>query len=324
MNDEFKKYGRTYIIKNLNLVYLIASFNDIAIANTLATYNQYHIIKNFLPTIWWIREAPSYMDRNIIIPKIVENADNIYTMSDLSKNDFLKFNKNISVIKHGIPDNYNNKKISIDKLSFAIIGTIERRKGHDILISAIENLPKTISEKASFYILGRSKDKNYFNNLKLNKFNNIKYIPEITNKSELLKFYEDISCVIVPSREEPTSRVAIEAMMMGRPVIMSNKVGAQYLINDKNGFIFNNEDYKELSSIIKNIIKQPKLLLPMEEEARKAYLCNNSIHVYKQNLITMLNKYINISAFKFTPKIDNRKLTLSIVVPVYNALTDLI
>ena len=104
----------------------------------------------------------------------------------------------------------------------------------------------------------------------------------------MMGFYSNISCAVVPSREEPTSRVSIEAMMMGRPVIMSDQVGAQYLINKNNGYIFKNEDSKQLAEIIESVIKSPSKLKNMGKAARKAYLENNSIPVYRKNLMNML------------------------------------
>ena len=83
--------------------------------------------------------------------------------------------------------------------------------------------------------------------------------------------------MVAPSREEPTSRVAIEAMMMARPVIMSDVVGAQYLVqNGVNGFIFKSLDITALSGLLARLIENPEILEKMQQPARKAYLKYNS------------------------------------------------
>ena len=283
---EFKKIGKVFISNNLNKSCLIASFCDFAIINTITLYNEYNTLKKLIPTVWWIREPVSLLENNICMKLSLMNADNIYAMSEFSRDEYLPYNSKIKVIKHGLDDYYNDKTINATRPHFAVIGSIDYRKGQDVFIEAVNKLPKSLREKADFSIVGKIHDRKI---LSMNKDNSIHIIPETTDYNKMMKFYENISCLVVPSRQEPTSRTAIEAMMMGRPVIISDQVGAKYLIDEnKNGFIFQNENSEQLSLLMADIIKHPSILIPMEQKARNAYKKNNAPDVYKKALNTMI------------------------------------
>ena len=303
LGKEFKKIGKFYITKNIKQTLRHAAFCDIAIANTLATYEEYNAVSKLIPTAWMCREPHSYLEKNIIMRRIFEHAENIYCMSEFSRQEFLPYNSNINVIKHGFIDKFEHfqKNNNLKKINFAIIGSIDERKGQDILLKAIRLLDDKIKRKTKFYIIGKCLNKKYFEELSLKKYKNVEHIKEISDFNDMLHFYQKISCVIIPSREEPTSRVAIEAMMMGIPVIMSSHVGAQYLLNGKNGFMFENENSAELAKIISDIVNNSSQLKKMAKEARQAYLKNNEISVFTQE-IAKLMKGLEEKI------IDNRKL----------------
>lgn len=309
--DDFKKEGSVTITKKLENVLKIASRCDFAIVNTLWPYDIYNMLKDFLPTVWWIREPSSILSKNEFIKKALISAKNVYAMSPFSRNEFLKFNAGIKVIKHGM-DDFGETQISLPrKTTFAVIGTICDRKGQDVFVTAINKIPVSIRNKAEFLIVGKKSPKyNAFDELNIPEC--VKVIPAISNINDMMKFYSNISCVVVPSREEPTSRFAIESMMMGRPVIMSDHVGAQYLVNKHNGFIFRNEDSDQLAEILESMIKSPSKLKNMGKAARKAYLENNSIPVYRKNLMNMLNDT--------TKKFYKRKILVHIHLFYHNQL----
>ena len=266
---EFKKIGKVIISANLNKSCLIASFCDFAIINTITLYNEYNALKNLIPTVWWIREPVRLLEDNNSMRLSFMNADNIYTMSEFSRDEYLPYNSKVKIIKHGMDDCYNDKRINAIRPHFAVVGSVDYRKGQDIFIEAVNKLPKSLRKKADFSIVGKIHD---IQILSMDKENSVHIVPEMTDYKQMMNFYEEISCLVVPSRQEPTSRTAIEAMMMGRPVIISDQVGAKYLIDEnKNGFIFQNENSEQLSLLMADIIKHPSMLIPMEQKARDAY-----------------------------------------------------
>ncbi|MBO5996978.1 MAG: glycosyltransferase family 4 protein [Alphaproteobacteria bacterium] len=252
---------------------------DFAIVNTLACKDPYKVLQSMMPTIWWIHEKLTYApNKDDILPDI-QNAFSIITSSPASRAEYLPYNEHNHLVYLGIKDAYRGKPMQMDFPSFAVVGSIVPRKGQDIFIQAIEQLPPETRKKAGFFIIGEAPNETIYNQIKAR----IQYTPEITllpaTKSfeEICEYYENISALVAPSREEPTSRVAIEAMMMARPVIMSDVVGAQYLVqNGVNGFIFKSLDITALSGLLARLIENPEILEKMQQPAREAYLKYNS------------------------------------------------
>ncbi len=293
LKPEFKKFGKVLICNNLNRLCLVASRCDYAIVNTIVLCAEYDVLKILLPTVWWIREPLKLLESNGYIRTVFQHAENIYTMSEYSRQEFLPYNRNIKIIKHGIDDFYRGIAIAKNKIIFSIIGSIDARKGQDLYIEAIKRLDEKTRCKCEFQIVGKVYDKNFHKKLQndAKDIPQIKFLKEITNYKSVLSYYEKISCIVIPSREEPTSRVALEALMMGRPIIISDRVGAQYALKENyNGYIFKSEDVDELSICLKKMINKLSQDNALEQYAREAYLNNNSIPILISNLKKMINE----------------------------------
>ncbi len=303
---EFRKIGKVFISNNLNKSCLIASFCDFAIINTITLYNEYNILKNLIPTVWWIREPVRLLEDNNSMRISFMNADNIYTMSEFSRDEYLPYNSKVKVIKHGIKDYYHHVHIGNDKFIFTVIGTIGKRKGQDVFIDGIKLVNHKIKDKCEFHVLGLPYDKSFFSNLIKTSYDetNIKFLDPISDFDSMIRYYENISCVVVPSREEPTSRVALEAMMMGKPAIISDHVGARYVLKEgENGYTFPSENAQELAlrieKMVNNLENHPEQI---EKSCREAYLKNNSIEAYSAALNLMIHSVLQAN------KTDDYKL----------------
>lgn len=288
LGAEFVNIGRVIITPSLDKICRIAANADVAIVNTLVPYDAYNMLKDLLPTIWWVREPVETLERNTFMKSVFMNATNVYTMSPFSRDEFLKYNSAVRVIKHGLDDYYAGSVSFPRRPTFAVVGTICHRKGQDVFIDAVKKLPSKIRNRARFIIVGKvSISDAAFQQMNIPDY--IDVMPEISDVGRMMDFYSNVSCVVVPSRREPTSRTALESMMMGRPVIMSDRVGAKYLLNGRNGVIFENENSAQLSKILAKMIDSPSAIRNMEKWSRRAYLENNAISVYRRNLIDMLN-----------------------------------
>ena len=295
LSEEFESNGiPVYVTQDKNCVEIFASLSDVVIANTLVSYEFYELCSMIVPTIWWVSEAPKYFDYLPYFSEIFKKARNIYVMSDYSKEQFIPYNADIKVIKHGIIDKYDTNKDNLtnnDKIQFSFLGTYNSRKGIDILIKAINLLPVEIIKNCLFFFAGNKhadeKYVDYINNLLKDDYKESVCFHEIiTDTNELEQVYYKSSCFIVPSRMEPTSLVVIEAMMHGRPCIISNNVGAKYLINEKTGLIFENENFEQLKNCIINIYDTiTSSGNSYFNECRNAYISNNSVEVFTKNLI---------------------------------------
>jgi len=91
------------------------------------------------------------------------------------------------------------------------------------------------------------------------------------NQSELPALYDLCDVFALPSRFEPWGLVVNEVMNAGRPVIVSDRVGAAPdLVEDGgNGFVYPSGDVAALASRLRQLIESPSLRAKMGERSLK-------------------------------------------------------
>ena len=112
------------------------------------------------------------------------------------------------------------------------------------------------------------------------------------SREELFDFYQEVDCLIAPSRDDPMPVVATEAMMFGKPCICSSSVGtASYIENGKNGYIFESENIEDLSKILYSIaVKGKEELRVVGKQSRKIYDTVFSYEIFKKNAMEVISE----------------------------------
>ena len=289
-----------YNIKILN--YLIKNKIDIIYVNDIRAL-LYTIIASKLlkkKIVWYIRaEVPNnkltdiglkYSDfiitiangvlKNIPeekIKKINYKITNIYTGFDFS--EFKILDKKLA-----------KKKLSISENKFVIgyLGSINDRKGIDILIDAYLDLLKK-HDNIELVIAGDVSHgyEEYWNKLKLKikeEGGKFTYIPYCQNVSLV---YSALDVFVLPSRLEGLPRVVIEAMAHKLPVVCTNVGGSSEIINDKvNGLLIEKNSVIALYNALEFLLKNT--------DVRMNIIKNTSIIKNKFDINEYQNKINNI------------------------------
>mgnify|MGYP001439114597 CR=1 FL=1 len=133
------------------------------------------------------------------------------------------------------------------------VGRLEQIKGFDLLISSWKNI------KTNLVIIGSGKEKKSLEKLikKNNLINKINIIEEVSRK-ELIKYYENASVLVIPSRDEGGPRVALEALYLEIPVLSTN-VGHMNKIFSKE-FLAIKNDQKSLTDLLEQYVDNIHML----------------------------------------------------------------
>ena len=259
-----------YNIKILN--YLLKNKIDIIYVNDIRAL-LYTIIASKLlkkKIVWYIRtEVPN----NKLTDIGLKHSDFIITIANgvlknIPEEKIKKINYKITNIYTGfdfsefkiLDKKLAKKKLSISENKFVIgyLGSINDRKGIDILIDAYLNLLKK-HNNLELLIAGDVSHgyKEYWNKLKLKlkeEGGKFTYIPYCQNVSLV---YSALDVFVLPSRSEGLPRVVIEAMAHKLPVVCTNVGGSSEIINDKvNGLLIEKNSvialYNALEFLLKN------------------------------------------------------------------------
>lgn len=276
---------------------------DLAIANTIVSYKFYDECRKFIPTIWYIREAQnikSILGQNEYWEGVFRSADKLYCVSEYAADYICKnYNKNVEVIHNCVEDQYIPRDTEKDDsaINLLMLGSLTERKAFIDLIDAYEKLNELEQSKFTIKFAGQIvlSQKSYADKLlnKIEKYKNIEYLGEITDKKEIIYAYRDADIVVVPSIDESCSLVVLEAAMMSKALVVSENVGAKYLISEENGWIFETSNIVNLAEVLRQIIEKRVVLKTMGEVSRLKYLKDANMQIYERRICDLVLNAIN-------------------------------
>lgn len=168
----------------------------------------------------------------------------------------------------GLEEKYNLD----DKTVFLFVGRLESVKCPELLLRAFSEMDYTNSLLVYVGNGSLEKDlKEITRSLKLE--NHILFMGRLSG-SKLYAWYNKADVFVLPSMFEPFGAVVNEALVAGCYVVVSDKVGANCLVDDSNGLIFKSGDLNELKK---------SLIGFAEKKYKKGHISNNmpvSFHKY--------------------------------------------
>lgn len=111
-------------------------------------------------------------------------------------------------------------------------------------------------------------------------------------RSDIYNLLEECDYMMLFSKQEGLPITLIEATMMGVPILCNNVGGNEEIVkNNKNGFVFDINDWKALTDKINSLSEIPKeMYLKMSTESRTIYEQNFTFEMFKERYLTLLNK----------------------------------
>ena len=293
-------------------IQLIRSY-DLAICNTIMTYQFARICCRYIPTVWYIREAtniPYFTQNNRTMLYTLENSMDLYCVSNYAAHAIKKYSRHkVRVIRNCIEDE-SSKAVgyevgSAEKVRFFQAGTLEYRKGLDVLLDAYERLPESYKDRSELFFAGRIFDAEIeFGNQLITRANKIKgatYLGELVS-DEIIPKMSEMDIVIVPSRDESCSLVALEGAMLSKPLVVTRNVGAKYIIRNKSGIVVETGDSVSLSYAMKKLIDHKCELKSMGIRSRKNYETMPNMKVYEREMKMLFERCKDKDSFAFRIK----------------------
>lgn len=220
----------------------------------------------------------------------IANSDIIFFDSNDVK---VKLNMHYKIMKtnfitYVIVNNLAEKSVIQDEDYFLFISNIERRKGVDILLKAYELYRKSNGSKGLIFV-GNSRDALLSNDIQelANKYSNVKYFGYI-DELKKIELISKCSALVYPSYAEGFGIPPIEALLLTKPVIVSDlDVFKEVLGDSANYFCLSKDKDKSIKNLSNVLIKYSK---PKEELINQ--VCNKySSENLTNALIDFLENY---------------------------------
>lgn len=264
----------------------------ITIVNTVHLYYLFRELPKRMKVLWWIHEAAElYSSVDYEILNSI-NWMNIYTyaVSNVARKPFLELTEKVKcgIMPYGKQDipnsgiSYNTSHI----VRFVVVGSVEYRKGQDILVKAAEKVLDHGYTNFEIDLIGNYGNQ-YSDELLLQIEQArlpIRLLGPIGNM-DLLKKLEEYHVLICCSRQDPLPVVVTEAMMKNIPSIMSNSIGTcDYIEDNQNSLVFDNENSDELCEKIIWCICHRDSLKEMGRNARRVYEEFFSLEAFEERI----------------------------------------
>ena len=250
--------------------------------------------------VWWLHEGPDYYFGKKVSHGEAESLKSVrvFGAGPVACRAFEKaFGILPRILLYGLYGPYGGtgdgkrkkKGIHGNRITFAIIGSVIRRKGTDLFVEAVKKLEPAVREKAGFLIVGEcvETDMDFFRKVADAQ----KEIPQIIMLGEvdyrdMEEVYEQTDVLVCPSRTDPMPVVAAEAMARGKVCMVSERTGtAQYITDGVDGIIFHAEKADELAEAMERIICNPAVCGEIGKKARKVYEKYFSMDVFRKNFM---------------------------------------
>ena len=195
-------------------------------------------------------------------------------VSKTGMKNICKYTKDVTNIPHVVDINIFKpmKKRKNTQLNIAYVGRLVESKGLDLIINLIKD--PLLENKIHWSIVGWGDYEERIKQLANNR-ENVTFYGRINSKKELANIYNMNDLLLLPSIrqknwEELFGIVIIEAMACGVIPIASAHTGPREIIDDqKNGFLLNETNEKEIKEILIRLIHNKEILENMRESALK-------------------------------------------------------
>lgn len=264
---------------------------------------------SFLPWLLGRRFTSTTHTPNLVRCFYYKNATHLIAISRETRDDAKRIfgyrDDQITIVNHGVSPRFATLLtaeervaararlgLPTDKIIVGLVGSIEKRKGHDLLLRAVADLPEELRAQVHVCLLGSSK-----NGKTVDWLNGV---IEQTDTAALISrydyqdpelFYKVMDIFCLPSRFEGYALVVVEAMLSGCCCVRSDTQGASEQIESGvDGFIFESEHAEQLSAQLAGLIADPALLHRVAEAGRQKALrlftsevmARNTLEVYKK------------------------------------------
>jgi|WetSurSiteA1Bulk_404760.scaffolds.fasta_scaffold00317_2 glycosyltransferase involved in cell wall biosynthesis len=233
---------------------------------------------------WWIHETnvgfSSVANITSNLPLMFAACESIWLCSPLCFPLALQFasQDKLHLLLYGCPDTaISHRPHQSGKIVFSIVGSVERRKGHDIFLKAVERLPEELRCKAIFRIIGSPLSNDESTSFYKEVCAKAALILEVecvesVPQDKLLEFYAENDVLVSASRDDPMPIVVTQGLMFSNVCLCSSAIGqSQLLENGKDSLIFTNESAEDLSDKMAWLIHNPDKLASIGAAGRSLY-----------------------------------------------------
>ena len=308
---EFEAYGfrvevvRTNPDRPNKIFNLLPEGVELVVCNTVVTDDYVRALEGRVPLVWYVREAsnlPDFFRSNPQRRETLRTSRSVCVVSEYAAAAVAKYAEGpIEVVHNSVEDvsalavPYEVRKDG--KHRFAQLGTIEHRKGYDLFVAAYKSLPDGYRSRAELHFAGGfiNSGSSFSSYLfgEVEGEEGIHFHGLVSDERTKIELLSQMDTVVVASRDESFSLVALEGAMLSKPLIVTENVGAKYVVDEANGLVTESGRVAALCEAFMSMMdRDEETLRAMGAASRRSYDERASMEVYHRDIGAMFTSRI--------------------------------
>ena len=270
------------------------------ICNAIGTAPYVAALRRHLPVVWYIREAtnlPFFLAADPLRGHLLRAHADVVCVSEYAAQAISPFARRVPrVVHNSVEDMAHAAGPHVpgtgEIVTFIQLGSIEQRKGYDVLLRAWQSMPADYRRRSRLRFAGAPIQSStafcswFFAEVK--RVEGAEYLGLITDAAEKTHAVSETDVVVVASRDESCSLPALEACMLSRPLIVTENVGAKYMVGPENGLVVATGDVEALRDALMRMIDARDRLADMGAVSRRLYEEKASMQSYAHDIVQMV------------------------------------
>ena len=273
---------------------------DACICNTIATAPFVAALHRRLPLVWYIREGenlPFFLAGDPLRTRLLRRHAGVVCVSEYAAQAISPHARRPPRVVHNSVEDMAHAAGSHvpgtgEAVTFIQLGSIEQRKGYDVLLRAWQAMPEDYRRRSRLRFAGAPiQSSTAFCSwlfAEVDKTEGVEYLGLITDAVEKTRVVSEADVVVVASRDESCSLPALEACMLSRPLIVTENVGAKYMVEPENGLVVATGDVEALRDALMRMIDRRGQLAVMGAASRRFYDQKASMQSYARDIVQMV------------------------------------
>ena len=268
-------------------VFDLARNFDKVICNSIVCWPAVAQLHEAVDTYWYVCESDLIRDFVENIPEfgaLLKRGIAIWAVSRLTSRFLSMYGAAHSIIEYGIEDHRTGlnpePKHDPEKVVIGVFGTYERRKGQDLAVSAMLLLSDELQTRAELRFFGRTMERRDFPKQHDFRFDiersaggnrSIVFFGEVDH-DQCLNQMAACDIILIPSRDDAMSFVALDALSLGKALVCSRTTGvSEYLQDGRSVLILHENTPEKISQVLARVIVDTKLRMALGQGARAVY-----------------------------------------------------
>jgi O-antigen biosynthesis protein len=260
--------------------------HDLIIANTLVNWRGVHLARAFgKPSVLWVHEF-SYGRQIALehqpVAAALTQADHVVLPARRLLELYGNFVRDghYSVVPYGIDDavlevgDDARPQPAAGRLRIVHVGSVEPRKGQDLLLRALSMLNPEGSQSLEVFFVGRILRPDFMAELQplAERMPYVHFTGELS-PARAIGFMASAEIFVLSSRDEVLPLSMLEAMALGKAVIATDVGGVREAIQSGlNGIVIGVDDVAALANALNELVSSPELRRSLGRRARATFL----------------------------------------------------